>query len=61
LIDAAIPLEAFPELGIARPDLGDGVRSLAVGAYLIFYRPREGGVVIERVLDGRRDIGPRFF
>jgi toxin ParE1/3/4 len=43
-----------------RGDLGPGLRSVAVGSYLIIYRPIEGGIEIVRVLHGRRDIGALF-
>jgi toxin ParE1/3/4 len=33
---------------------------VAVGDYLIIYRPIEGGIEIVRVLHGRRDINALF-
>ncbi len=43
--------------GRARPELGNGMRSFPVGAYVLFYRPlANGGVELVRVLNGRRDI-----
>ena len=46
-----------PGIGTARPELGDGVRMLSHGRYLIFYRENEGMIRIERVMHGARDIG----
>lgn len=61
LIDATRPLGDFPDMGAPRDDLGAGMRSMSVGAYLVFYRRRSAEVVIERVLHGRLDIGPDRF
>ncbi|HYN61975.1 MAG TPA: type II toxin-antitoxin system RelE/ParE family toxin [Rubrivivax sp.] len=44
-------------IGTARPELGDGLRVLPHGNYLIFYRDHESGLRIERVMHGARDIG----
>lgn len=46
-----------PGLGTARLELGDGVRMLPHGRYLIFYREHDGAIRIERVMHGARDIG----
>jgi toxin ParE1/3/4 len=40
-----------------RPELGDGVRVLPHGRYLIFYREVIKGLRIERIMHGARDIG----
>ncbi len=45
-----------PHIGTPRPELGDGVRMLPHGRYLIFYRENEGTIRIERVMHGARDI-----
>ena len=47
----------MPGIGTVRPELGDGVRMLPHGRYLIFYRENEGMIRIERVMHGARDIG----
>ena len=49
-------LEAHPMSGLAREDIGRGARHLIVGEYLILYRVGEEGVVIMRVIHGRRSI-----
>lgn len=55
-----IALAANPVMGRARDELADGLRSFAVGRYVIFYRPLAEGVEIVRVLHGSRDIDALF-
>lgn len=52
-------LAAFPEMGLARPDLPDAPRTFSVHPWLLLYRPLAGrrGIRVLRVIDGRRDIG----
>jgi toxin ParE1/3/4 len=45
-----------PGMGRPRDDLDPGLRSVAVGNYLIFYREESGRVDIVHVLHGARDI-----
>ena len=45
-----------PSIGTARPELGEGVRMLPHGSYLIFYREHETTLRIERVMHSARDI-----
>ena len=47
--------DAF-SIGRARPELGEGVRVLSHGNYLIFYRQADDALRIERILHGARDI-----
>jgi toxin ParE1/3/4 len=58
LIDAIIHrfelLAEQPRLGRLRPEFGAGVRSFTVENHVIYYR-HDGGVLIARVLHGRRD------
>jgi toxin ParE1/3/4 len=49
-------LARMPFLGRVRAQLGDAVRSFAVGNYVILYRPVEDTVEIAHVYHGRRDI-----
>ncbi len=53
-------LADFPELGPARPELRAGLRSWAVGAYLIVYRIDPDALTIVRVLHGARDLPGLF-
>ena len=47
-------------IGAPRPELGEGVRVLPHGRYLIFYRPDENVVRIARVLHSARDVETAF-
>ncbi|WP_186408498.1 type II toxin-antitoxin system RelE/ParE family toxin, partial [Candidatus Accumulibacter aalborgensis] len=49
-----------PGIGAPRPELGDGVRMLPHGRYLIFYWANEDVVRIARVLHSARDMGTAF-
>ena len=40
--------------------MGDGLRSLPVENYLIFYRVRDDTVEVLRVIHGARDLGAIF-
>jgi toxin ParE1/3/4 len=56
LFDKAVSLSEQPQMGRARPELGAEIRSLPVGAYLVYYRPLSDGVEVVRVLHSARDI-----
>lgn len=49
-------LGSSPGIGTPRAELGDGIRMLPHGRYLIFYREADRAVRIERILHGARDI-----
>lgn len=49
-----------PTAYVARPELGDQLRSCAHGRYVIFFRPLDSVVRIERVLHGAMDIRPEL-
>jgi len=49
-------LTKAPMAYVARPELGDGLRSCAHGRYVIFFRPTTDMVRIERILHSARDI-----
>jgi toxin ParE1/3/4 len=46
-----------PEIGMARPEIGKGIRSFPYRRYLILYRIIAEGVEIVRVVHGARDLG----
>ena len=50
-----------PGMGRPRDDLAPGLRSLAVGEYLIFYIVVRAGIDIVHVLHGARDIERLFW
>ncbi len=45
-----------PMAYVARPELGEGLRSCAHGRYVIFFRPSDAIVRIERILHSALDI-----
>lgn len=46
-------------MGRSREELAPSLRSLPVDKYVIFYRPIENGIQVERVLSGYRDLASR--
>jgi toxin ParE1/3/4 len=46
----------FPDLGILRPEIGQGVRTYRVGQHVIIYQPSDVDVLIVRILHVRRDL-----
>ena len=60
-LDSALDrLAEMPFIGRPRPDLGTGLRSLAVGNYVIYYVPTDSTVEVVRVLHGARDVDALF-
>jgi toxin ParE1/3/4 len=49
-----------PNLGRERPELVEGLRSMSIGHYVIFYIPRPRGIEVVRVLHGARDLKSIF-
>ena len=60
IMDKVKQLAAAPGIGRPRDELIPGLRSAGVGTYVVFYRPFAGGIVVVRVLHGRRDIDGIF-
>jgi toxin ParE1/3/4 len=56
LVSAARSLGDFPERGRSRAELGQGLRSLTIGHYLILYRISPRQVEILRFVHGARDL-----
>ena len=52
----AAMLARHPDMGPARPEIGDGARSLLVERWLILYRADPDAVRIIRVVDGAREL-----
>lgn len=52
----------YPDVGVAWPSMGNGIRSVVSGSHVIFYRRRERGpgVFVIRILhqsqDGKRHL-----
>jgi toxin ParE1/3/4 len=53
-------LAGRPNIGRLRDELADGLRSIPVGRYVVFYRPIPEGIEIVRVLHGARDLDTIF-
>jgi toxin ParE1/3/4 len=53
-------MSSFPFSGPSRPELGQGVRSVFVLPYLIFYAVRSDHIAVLRVLHGSRNIEAEF-
>jgi toxin ParE1/3/4 len=49
-------ITAYPEAAPLRPELGEGIRMVPFGRYLIFYTVHDDHVRIERILHGSRNI-----
>lgn len=61
LIDEKLKtLADTPLMGRARDEILSGILSFAVGNYVIFYRPTDGGIEVVRVLHGARDLETIF-
>jgi toxin ParE1/3/4 len=57
-IDATIrdTIDAFPNAGRQRAELGTGIGSFPIPPYVLFYRANARRVEIIRMLHGRRDV-----
>lgn len=56
-IDAiCVRLGEQPLMGVRREDLYPGLRALPVREHIVYYSVDDHGVLVQRVLDGRRDI-----
>ena len=60
LVSKIRTLASVPEMGRKRDELSPGLRSFAVGNYVIIYRRNQDGIEIVRVLHGARDFPPLF-
>ncbi len=52
----AAMLGRFPAMGVARPEIGEGARSLVVERRLVLYRIMSEGAQIVRIMDGACDL-----
>ena len=58
LLERAQKISLSPLGYVERPELKEGVRSYAHGAYVIFFTIDNQEIRIERILHGARDLGP---
>lgn len=50
-----------PDAGRLCREIGDGVRQVAWGRYVIYYREIEGGIQVLRILHSARNVTPDLF
>ena len=53
-------LSEMPGMGRSREDLRPGLFSFPIGRYVLFYCPQPCGIVLVRVLHGRRNVPALF-
>lgn len=53
-------LAGHPELGQERSDLGEGLRCITAGSYVLMYRPTADEILLVRVVHSARDIDALF-
>jgi toxin ParE1/3/4 len=53
-------LSRFPFIGRERRNLSEGLHSIVVRRYLIFYTVERDRIIIVRVIDGRMDVDEEF-
>jgi toxin ParE1/3/4 len=56
ITDTFLQLSKHPNLGRSRDDLRFGLRTIAVGSYVVIYRIDGNNVRILHVVHGRRDL-----
>ena len=56
LFDLFANLALHPQMGRARGELGEGIRSFPHRSHIVFFLEYEGVTAISRVLHGSRDI-----
>jgi toxin ParE1/3/4 len=52
----AAKLSQHREIGMARPEIGEGARGLVIERWLVLYHLVDNGVQIVRIVDGARDL-----
>jgi toxin ParE1/3/4 len=62
ILHSAVQLAGMPRMGMLREQAGQQVRVFLAEPYLMYYREVEGGILLLRVIHGRRDqaqaLGP---
>ncbi len=53
-------LATQPLMGRARPKLRAGLRAFPVTPYVLFYEPRDDGILLIRVIHSHRDLDALF-
>jgi toxin ParE1/3/4 len=60
ILEAFAELVEFPDMGPARPDLGQEVRTFRVGQHVVVYQPSDTEILILRISHVRRDLDAEF-
>jgi toxin ParE1/3/4 len=60
VLEAFAELVRFPDLGPARPELGQYVRALRVGQHVVVYQASDSELLILRISHIRRDLDAEF-
>lgn len=58
--DKCRDLAETPMIGSQRDEFGQGIRTIVVGHYVVFYRPEPFGITVARVLHGARNLRKLF-
>jgi len=58
--EVCVKLTAMPDAAPLRRELGEGIRMMPFGHYLIFYTANVESIRVERVLHGARNIPTLF-
>ena len=53
-------LTQFPNIGKRYPDLHPTMRGIVFDRYILFYEPIDDGIVIARIVSGKRDLSNLF-
>jgi plasmid stabilization system protein ParE len=56
-----VMLASYPEMGLDRPELGEGLKSFPDGRFVMFYRHNPRVLDIVRVVVAARKLSPDFF
>ena len=54
-------LASSPDIGVSCEQYGSGIRRYTFGNYLIFYSRTDSGILIERIVHGRRNTDTAYF
>lgn len=60
LHNSLLTLAQHPDLGRVRDEVFSGAKSFPSGRHIIFYKPRQGGIDVARVLHQRMDLLSQF-
>ena len=64
VLDIFAKVQSMADLGIsgsARPEFGEGMRSIAYRERIIFFHVSDSELTVLRVLHGHHDISPDYF